>query len=127
VAPTKHLDSELTQSMTGICNNLTIGLVTTEYVTEDNFDGGLSNYTHRVALSLKQIGHTPIIFLITNKPSQVIIHQGIEVHRIKIRGWKVMRLVNLLTLNKFSSAVFQLCLSLCILFYIKKIHKKVCL
>ncbi|MGK7933882.1 MAG: glycosyltransferase family 4 protein [Microcystaceae cyanobacterium] len=101
---------------------LTIGLVTTEYVTEENFDGGLSNYLHRVALSLKQLGHHPIIILLTNK-SEVLTHKGIEVHRIRLRGWKLMALINLLTFNQLSSLAYLLWLSLCFQFYIKSTHK----
>ena len=40
-----------------------IALVTTEFITEPVFDGGLANYLHRLALSLKLFGHTPVIFV----------------------------------------------------------------
>ncbi|BAQ61809.1 glycosyltransferase [Geminocystis sp. NIES-3708] len=63
---------------------LTIVLVTTEYVTEDFFDGGLSNYVHRAALGLKKLGHKPIVFVLSHENEDVFIHKGIEVHRFRV-------------------------------------------
>lgn len=63
---------------------LTIVLVTTEYVTEDFFDAGLSNYVHRVALGLKELGHRPIVFVLSHENEDVFIHKGIEVHRFRV-------------------------------------------
>lgn len=62
---------------------LRIALVTSEYVTEPNFDGGLSNYVHRVALSLVELGHQPIV-VVASDSDDIFIHKGIEVHRVKI-------------------------------------------
>ena len=101
---------------------LTVALVTTEYVTEKNFDGGLSNYLHRVALSLKQLGHNPIVFVITDRDEK-LTHKEIEVHRLRVRGWKLMRLFNLITLRQFSTIIYLLWLSFYINFTLKKIHK----
>jgi glycosyltransferase involved in cell wall biosynthesis len=67
-----------------------IALVTIEYVTEPNFAGGLSNYTHKVALGLKELGHTPEVF-VYGKSSEVFEHAGIRIercppqHNLKIR------------------------------------------
>ncbi len=60
-----------------------IALVTTEYVTEVNFDGGLSNYTYRTALSLAGLGHEPVVVVASDK-REVIRHSGIEVHRVPV-------------------------------------------
>ena len=60
-----------------------IVLVTTEYVTERNFDGGLSNYTHRTAVSLSGLGHEPIV-VVASDQSEVVLHGGIEVHRVPV-------------------------------------------
>lgn len=104
-------------------SSITIALVTTEYVTEENFDGGLSNYMHRVALCLKQLGHNPIV-IVTSKKNEIIYHKGIEVHRVKLRGWKLMRLINLLLLDKLSSITYLLWLSFYLnSFVIKKINQ----
>ncbi len=106
-------------------STLTIGLVTTEYVTEGNFDGGLSNYLHRVALSLKQLGHQPIVIVLSNR-NEVINHKGIEVHRIKFRGVSFIRLLNLLTLRQINSAICQIWLSFFLNWVIQKINHKKC-
>jgi glycosyltransferase involved in cell wall biosynthesis len=61
-----------------------IVLVTTEYVTEEaNFDGGLANYTHRAALSLRLSGHEPIVVVASSR-REVLTHCGIEVHRVPV-------------------------------------------
>ncbi|MFA6079242.1 MAG: glycosyltransferase family 4 protein [Candidatus Omnitrophota bacterium] len=61
-----------------------IVLVTTEYVTEEaNFDGGLANYTHRAALSLRLSGHEPIVVVASSR-REVLMHCGIEVHRVPV-------------------------------------------
>lgn len=104
-------------------STLTIGLVTTEYVTEENFDGGLSNYLHRVALSLKKLGHQPIIIVLSNN-NEVINHKGIEVHRIKFRGVSLVRFLNLLTLKQLHSTICQVWLSFLLKWTLQKIHTK---
>lgn len=60
-----------------------IVLITTEYVTEVNFDGGLSNYTYRTALSLAGLGHQPIVVVASDR-REVLFHSGIEVHRVPV-------------------------------------------
>jgi glycosyltransferase involved in cell wall biosynthesis len=58
--------------------------VTPEYVTEEeNFDGGLSNYLHRVALSLQQFGHEPVI-VVSSDREETLSHKGVEVHRVPV-------------------------------------------
>jgi glycosyltransferase involved in cell wall biosynthesis len=59
-----------------------IAFATPEYVSEpQNFDGGLANYLHRTALALKQMGHTPEIF-VGSTQTETISHDGITVHRV---------------------------------------------
>lgn len=57
-----------------------IALVTTEYVTEPNFAGGVSNYTHKVALGLKELGHAPEVF-VRSDSSEAFHHDGVRVER----------------------------------------------
>ena len=59
-----------------------IALITTEYVTEENYDGGLANYTHRLALALIQLGHDPVVFVSSEK-DESFNYQGVIVFRIK--------------------------------------------
>lgn len=62
-----------------------IALVTVEYVTEPNFAGGLSSYTHKVALGLKKLGHTPEVFVYGwGQDPEVFEHKGIRVERCPI-------------------------------------------
>lgn len=63
---------------------MTICFITDEYITEArNFDGGLSNYLLRVCLGLNKLGHRPIVIVTSNK-TELIEHNDIEVHRVKV-------------------------------------------
>jgi len=97
-----------------------IGFATVEYVTESSFDGGLSNYLHRVCLSLKAMGHEPIIF-VTAKMDELLVHDGIEVHRVKKYLSKFINCVNKITFNKIDTSLNRLLQS----WYINKKIKEV--
>jgi glycosyltransferase involved in cell wall biosynthesis len=100
-----------------------VALVTTEYVTETNsFDGGLANYIHRVALSLKQLGYHPVICVISNK-NEKLIYQGIEVYRLKIRGRNIIRVINLLTLTQIRAWTSSLWTGFYLNHLLRKLHK----
>ena len=62
-----------------------IAFVTTEYITEsDSFDGGLSNYLHKVSLNLVAAGHEPVIIeLIFQKTISIYYHQLFHVFHLK--------------------------------------------
>jgi glycosyltransferase involved in cell wall biosynthesis len=100
-----------------------VALFTTEYITEANsFDGGLANYIHRVALSLKQLGHHPVICVISNK-NEKLIYQGIEVYRLKIRGRNIIRAINLLTLTQIKDWTSSLWTGFYLNLLLRKLHK----
>jgi hypothetical protein len=61
-----------------------IALTTTEYVTEKTFDGGLSNYVHRVAIALKNKGHDPVVFTYSDR-NKTFVHRNVEVHCVDCR------------------------------------------
>ncbi len=61
-----------------------IAFLTTEYVTESVFDGGLANYLYRTALSMSQRGHSIEIFT-QSETNETLVHARIRVHRIKPR------------------------------------------
>jgi glycogen(starch) synthase len=84
-----------------------IAFVTTEYVTEPSYDGGLSNYVHRVVLSLKKFGHYPIVIVISDR-DEVFFHGDIEVHRVRysLEGWQVR--LNNLTRKIFDQSILLL-------------------
>jgi glycogen synthase len=51
-----------------------IALVTPEFVTEENYDGGLANYIYRLALSLVALGNEPIVFTASNRSDDFILN-----------------------------------------------------
>jgi len=59
-----------------------IAFLTSEYVTESLFYGGLANYLYNVAVSLKKRGHDVEIFTASDK-NKTIVHHEIVVHQIK--------------------------------------------
>ena len=61
-----------------------IAFATPEYVTEPDYDGGLANYLHRVALSLARMCHEPVIFVAADEKGS-FIHHGVEVRRVEKR------------------------------------------
>ena len=78
-----------------------IALVTTEYVTDANWDGGLSNYVHRVSLSLAQLGHQPVVFVLSTK-NEKFSHEGIEIHRVSVPSNWIIAAFNIATFHRFS-------------------------
>lgn len=62
-----------------------IAFITTEYITEPNFAGGLANYTHRIVQSLKSLGHTAEVFVLS-RTNECIEHDGVRVYRVKVHG-----------------------------------------
>lgn len=89
---------------------LTIALVTTEYITEANFDGGLANYLHRLALSLKYLGHEPMIIIASHK-NEIIIHKNICIYRVNVKWNLLLRILNRLTFKIFNYIIGILLLS----------------
>ena len=69
-----------------------IGFVTTEYVTEHNFSGGLANYLHRVAKALVSFGNEVHIIVLSEIDGTEFEHQGIQIHRLT--SGKIQQLVN---------------------------------
>ncbi len=85
-----------------------IAFVTGEYVTESNFDGGLSNYVHRVALSLKSLGHEPIVVVASDR-DECFVHKGITVYRVDISltiAIKALICLSMLALNMTINLIY---------------------
>jgi hypothetical protein len=67
---------------------LRIAFATPEFVTEDHFDGGLSNYINRVSRALAQLGHDVHVITLSTKNDEAFDHEGVMVHRVMPkRGW----------------------------------------
>jgi glycosyltransferase involved in cell wall biosynthesis len=60
-----------------------IAFITPEYITENNFHGGLANYLSRVCLALKGFGHEPLVIVGTSAGGY-IEDRGIPVHRVDV-------------------------------------------
>ena len=98
-------------------------LVTTEYVTEQkSFDGGLSNRFHKIALSLKNMGHEPIVVVKSDK-NQILFHKNIELHRILVKPNFWYKLADKLTHFKYQQVLDRLLQSYCLNKEVKYINK----
>lgn len=75
--------------------------MTTEFVSEPNFPGGLSNYLLQVCLGLKEFHHHPVVFVPSSK-NEIIFYQGIEVVRIERQTPFFIRILDRLTLSRLS-------------------------
>ena len=50
-----------------------IAFPTTEFVSEKtSFDGGLSNYLFKISKELIKMGHTPLIFVVSDKNEEIL-------------------------------------------------------
>lgn len=63
---------------------MNIAIATSEFITEKHFDGGLANYTYRLARSLKEAGHRPVVF-VRSDATEKMVFEGIEVYRFAIQ------------------------------------------
>ncbi|MDP2645939.1 MAG: glycosyltransferase family 4 protein [Desulfobacterales bacterium] len=67
-----------------------IAFITPEYVTESNFDGGLANYLRRVCVSLKELGHQPMVIVGSDR-EETKEQEGVQIFCVDVRsrllGW----------------------------------------
>ncbi len=70
-----------------------IAFLTTEFVTEPYFAGGLAQYLGRVVPALVQRGHDVEVF-VTAESNDEVSYQGALVHRVRPEPWLALRLVN---------------------------------
>ncbi|MBE2192952.1 MAG: glycosyltransferase family 4 protein [Anaerolinea sp.] len=80
-----------------------IAFLTTEYVTEPSFDGGLANYLQRIALSMLSRGHQVEIF-VRAPNNEIFNHQGVIIHRVKMMS-SVSRVLKKLLRGKFGASL----------------------
>jgi glycosyltransferase involved in cell wall biosynthesis len=69
-----------------------IAFITTEYVTERKFAGGLANYTYRVAQGLRELGHEAEVF-VPGSSEASFEHDGVTIHRCKVCNPVYLRVV----------------------------------
>lgn len=77
---------------------MNIAFVTSEYITEKNFDGGLANYLYRVSTALVSRGHHIEIFTLSDK-DDVIEREGIIIHRVR-QEYLILRFLRLPFLSR---------------------------
>lgn len=78
-----------------------IAFLTTEYMTEPNWPGGLANYLYRLVQAESQRNHEVEVFTASDR-DEFLMHDGIAVHRVNIR---VPRPLNGLTLGRFRQSL----------------------
>ena len=99
-----------------------IAFITTEFITEKSFDGGLSNYLYRTCLSLQALGHKTSVIVSTDK-NETITKDGITVVRVKpARSWWFW-LINVFTLFRLNPALLQIQRSASVRKALLKYHK----
>jgi glycosyltransferase involved in cell wall biosynthesis len=78
-----------------------IAFLSTEFITERDFSGGLANYLLRICLSLMKLGHNPTVF-VTSEKASVFSYNGIQVRQIKYRPPLPLKSVDCITFRKFT-------------------------
>jgi glycogen(starch) synthase len=69
---------------------LRIAIVTPEFVSEKSFDGGLANYTYKLAKWLQSQGNEVIVFLLSDTSGRFIF-EGIAIQKIEFNdyAWRI--------------------------------------
>src|SRR5256885_217036 len=99
---------------------LRIAFATPEYVTEKYFDGGLANYTHRVAKALADMGHDIHVLTLSEIDRAEFKHEGVTVHRItSSKAWPRL---NRLTRYRLTTATHLLDFSFQVYRKLKKLN-----
>ena len=69
---------------------LRIAFVTPEFVTENDFDGGLANYLNRVTRTLADLGHDVHVVTLSLQDEEEFDYEGVMVHRVTLKpAWQV--------------------------------------
>jgi len=101
---------------------LRIAFATPEFVTEDYFDGGISNYLNRVSKALAQLGHDVHVITLSTKNSDAFDHEGVTVHRVTPKlGWYRF---NRLTGSSLTTTLHWLNVSTQIYRKLKQLHRR---
>lgn len=103
---------------------LRVAFVTGEYVTEENYSGGLANYIHRLSLSLVQMGHRPLV-VIPSDHDETFVRDGVEIYRVREKRlgfWT--RAINTLTGGRYYSTLYFLRRSRLLAAKVRKLHAR---
>jgi len=103
-------------------DKLRIAFATPEYVTEQHFDGGLSNYLGRVSKILADLGHDVHVVTLSLQDDAELEHEGVMVHRLTLRrGWHAL---NRLTRYTLPTTLHWLNFSAQVYRKLKQLHQK---
>ncbi|MBC8432932.1 MAG: glycosyltransferase family 4 protein [Desulfobacterales bacterium] len=91
---------------------MNIAILTTEYVTEKDFHGGLANYLYRVTQNLVLSGHHVEVFTLSDQDNK-IHHDGVVIHQVMNRS-AFFTFLNRLTRYRFKRTFRFLSLSRCL-------------
>lgn len=99
-----------------------IAFITTEYVTEDIYYGGLANYLYRISQALLKLGHEPEIF-VSARQNQNLVHEGVTIHRIR-KEQRLFNILDRLTFRRLTRSVQWLGQSLTLNRAVIKVHRR---
>src|SRR5689334_9609496 len=101
---------------------LRIAFATVEYVTEAYFDGGISNYLHRVARALADLGHDVHVITRSELDESSFLDEGVHIHRVKVsQRWHQ---ISRLTRYRFATSVYLLGFSARVYRKLKQLHSE---
>lgn len=100
-----------------------IALVTPEYVSESNREGGLANYIHRLSLSLAQMGHEPIVIVGSDR-DEVEHLAGHEVHHVRFGLNRPLKMASAATLFQLRRLIYMIWRSWQLRQILVKIHQE---
>ncbi|MFH2068593.1 MAG: glycosyltransferase, partial [Candidatus Omnitrophota bacterium] len=83
-----------------------IAFLTPGFVTEEEISGGLVNYLYQTCLSLIKLGHQPVV-ITASKKNGVVFHNGIEVHRVKVKNY-LLSFLDIIILRQFTRSLAYL-------------------
>jgi glycosyltransferase involved in cell wall biosynthesis len=101
---------------------LRIAFATTEYVTENYFDGGLANYINRVSRILAGLGHDVHVVTLSLQDEDEFKHEGVMVHRVMLKP--VWHLLNRVTRNSLATTLYWLNFSTQAYRKLKQLHRQ---
>ncbi len=84
-----------------------IALLTSEYVTEANYDGGLANYVHRLARALRAHGHEVTVIVISDRDEDRE-DEGVRLLRVRFTLPKWAAALDLFSLRRFTKLIYLL-------------------
>jgi glycosyltransferase involved in cell wall biosynthesis len=97
-----------------------VAFVSSEFVTESNYDGGLANYLQRAGLSLVRLGHEPHVIVASDR-DESFDFDGIRVHRVDVRPGRLHRLARRV-LPRYRSLLGILCQGLALNRRLRRLH-----